>query len=85
VHSGKTLPAKTANAMLENSVEVMRARFKPELMEFWLFNARVPMAIMGEEANVMAKLFWNSEKKQFVLKNRYCTRCSQHSYFFCDE
>lgn len=59
VHSGKTLPAKTQSAMLENSVEVMRARFKPELREFWLFNARVPMVIMDEENNVMAKLYWN--------------------------
>ena len=85
VHSGKTLPAKTQKQMLDSSVEVMRARFKPELLEFWLFNAKVPMALMDDESNTIAKLYWNRNKKQYVLKNRYCTRCSQHGYYYCDE
>ena len=71
--------------MVENSVEMMRARYKPELCEFWLFNARVPMIMMDNESNVMAKLYWNTQKKQFVLKNRYCTHCTLRSHYFCDE
>ena len=71
--------------MLESSVEVMRARYKPALKEFWLFNARVPLVILDDENNAFAKLYWNSERKQFVLKNRHCTHCSQRSHYFCDE
>ena len=85
VHSGKTLPAKTQTAMLENSVEVLRARYKTELCEFWLFNAHIPMTLMDDEEHAFAKLYWNQKKKNFVLKNRFCTHCTQQSYYFCDE
>ena len=71
--------------MLENSVEVMRARYKPENKEFWLFNARVPIDLLEDENNAFAKLYWNTAEKQFVLKNRHCTYCSQRSHYFCDE
>ena len=85
MHSGKTLPAKTPHAMLENSVELMRARYRPESREFWLFNSRVPINSLEDESYVMAKLYYNKEKKQFVLKNRYCTYCTTQGHYFCDE
>lgn len=85
VNSGKTVPPKTQKAMLDNSVELMRARYKPELKEFWIFNARVPTDIMDDDSNTFAKLYWNPTKKQFVLKNRHCTYCTQRSHYFCDE
>ena len=71
--------------MLEHSLEVMRARYKPALKEFWLFNARVPMDMLDVEDNAFAKLYWIPSKKQFVLKNRHCTNCSQKSHYYCDE
>ena len=62
--------------MLESSVEVMRARYQPEVKEFWLFNAKVPVEMLNDVNSAFAKLFWNPERKQFVLKNRHCTHCT---------
>ena len=49
--------------MLENSIEVIRARYKPELKEFWIFNARVPIEMLDDENNALAKLYWNPAQK----------------------
>ena len=85
VNSDCKLTPKTQKGMLENSVEVMRARYKPAFKEFWLFNAKVPMDMLDEENNAFAKLFWNPQTKQFVLKNRHCTHCTQRYHYFCDD
>ena len=45
--------------MLENSREVMRARYKKDLKEYWLFNAKVPMDMLDDVENAFAKLFWH--------------------------
>ena len=45
--------------MLENSIEVMRARYKSDVKEFWFFNAKVPMELLDDESNAFAKLLWN--------------------------
>ena len=81
---GHNKPLKTQKALLKNSVEVMRARYKPELKEFWIFNARVPEHMLDNESNVMAKLYQN-ESNNFVLKCRYCAHCSQKSHYYCSE
>ena len=85
VNSGQIMAPKTQKGILENSVEVMRARYKPALKEFWIFNARVPMEMLDDCSNAFAKLYWSPLKKQFVLKNRHCTHCTQRSHYFCDE
>lgn len=85
VNSGAKLSPKTQKGLLDNSVEVMRARYKPEHKEFWMFNARVPSHLLDDVSNAFAKLIWSPEKKQFVLRNRHCTHCSRQSHYFCDE
>ena len=85
VNSGLKVAPKTPKAILENCIEVMRARYKPDLKEFWIFSARVPTEMLEDCTNAFAKLYWSPEKKQFVLKNRHCTHCSQRSHYFCDE
>ena len=60
VNSGKReKPKKTQKQMLENSIEVMRARYKSDVKEFWFFNAKVPMELLDDESNAFAKLLWN--------------------------
>ena len=85
VNSGLKVAPKTPKAILENSVEVMRARYKPAQKEFWIFNGRVPIEMLDDCGNAFAKLYWSPEKNQFVLKNRHCTHCTQRSHYFCDE
>lgn len=63
VNSGQIMAPKTQKGILENSVEVMRARYKPALKEFWIFNARVPMEMLDDCSNAFAKLYWSPLKK----------------------
>ena len=58
-NSGLKKTLKTQKALLENSIEVMRARYKPACQEFWIFNANVPLHMLDNENNPMAKLFWD--------------------------
>ena len=43
------------------------------------------MDMLDDIENAFAKLIWNPEMKQFVLKNKYCTHCSKQSHYFCDK
>ena len=43
------------------------------------------MDMLDDIENAFAKLIWNPETKQFVLKNKYCTHCSKQSHYFCDK
>jgi len=63
VNSGEKLSPKTQQGLLNNSIEVMRARYKPDLKEFWLFNARVPLELLDDVSNAFAKLYWHPDKK----------------------
>ena len=63
VNSGQKVAPKTPKAILENSVEVMRARYQPALKEFWIFNGRVPTQMLDDSDNAFAILYWSSEKK----------------------
>ena len=42
------------------------------------------MDMLDDVENAFAKLLWNPEMKQFVLKNKYCTHCSKQSHYYCD-
>ena len=63
VNSGQKVAPKTPKAILENSIEVMRARYQPALKEFWIFNGRVPTTMLDDCSNAFAKLYWSPEKK----------------------
>lgn len=63
VNSGQKVAPKTPKAILENAVEVMRARYQPALKEFWIFNGRVPTQMLDDRDNAFAILYWSPEKK----------------------
>ena len=63
INSGKPDKPKTQKSLLESSIEVMRARYKPKEKEFWLFNARVPTEMLDDEGNAFGKLYWNPAQK----------------------
>ena len=60
MHSGHKKMPKTQKGLLKNSTEVMRARYRPESKEFWIFNARMPLEMLNNVDNAFAKLYWNS-------------------------
>lgn len=70
--------------MMDNSFEVMRAKYNPKDNSFLLFAAGVPLHSMNENSAI-AKLYFNPKNQQFVLKNKYCQHCSQKWHYFCDE
>ena len=83
-NSGTVVADKSAQGMLENSFEVMRAKFVPAEKSFLLFTAGVQFRNMTE-STCIAKLYWNSERSQFILKNKYCQHCTKKGQYFCDE
>ena len=63
VNSGQKVAPKTPKAILESSIEVMRARYQPAQKEFWIFNGRIPARMLDDESNAFAKLYWNPQEK----------------------
>ena len=83
-NSGVTVIDKTPEAMMENSFEVMRAKYFPAENSFLIFAAGVKVQNMNENSCI-AKLYWNQQRSQFILKNKYCQHCTQHGQYFCDQ
>ena len=75
---------KTAEGMMENSFEVMRAKYFPAEKSFLIFAAGVKLQNMNE-STCIAKLYWNQQRSQFILKNKYCQHCTKQGQYFCDQ
>ncbi|CDW71460.1 UNKNOWN [Stylonychia lemnae] len=56
----------------------MMAKFLPKLNEFriYLVNEEKNKPLFKEDSHV-AKVIFNRKKKQFIIKNKYCTLCSK--------
>ena len=61
------------------------ARFFPSKDEFRIYtiNAYMAPSMFNEEYHI-AKVFYNRKKKHFVIKNKYCLKCSQTSRYVCE-
>ena len=57
-NSGVTMTDKTAEKMMENSFELMRAKYFPSENSFLIFVAGVKLQNMNENTCI-AKLYWN--------------------------
>jgi len=61
-NSGAIAKEKTEQAMMDNSFEVMRAKYIPKDNSFLLFAAGVPLPSMNENSAI-AKLYFNPKNQ----------------------
>jgi len=71
---------KSLEMLLEGAIELMSAILDTEKQEFRLFTPNV----LKIEENCFAKLYYCAKQHQYVLKSRYCLKCSATPSYFCD-
>ena len=63
----------------------MMAKYYPQLSEFRIYTLnQYKHKDQYSDDNHVAVVYYNKLKKLFVIKNRYCLKCSQTSDYFCD-
>lgn len=61
-------------------------KFFPSLNEFRIYtvNGHVMPSVFKEDSHIATVIF-NRKKKQFIIKNKYCTNCSKTGDYYCED